>query len=89
MAQPGPGMWNSRSISVTLAALSLFCLALGPLNALGQSGSFADDDSTAWSFGGHSKYQYIHTRIPGDSVLQDTSGDNLQDHNLEVRLRLS
>jgi hypothetical protein len=45
------------------------------------------DSKTDWTFAGHSKFQYIHTRIPDDSVLQDISGDSLQDFNLEVRLR--
>ena len=45
------------------------------------------DSKTDWTFSGHSKFQYIHTRIPGDSVLQDISGDSLQDFNLEVRLQ--
>jgi hypothetical protein len=44
--------------------------------------------STEWTFGGHTKYQYIHTRIPEDSVLQSMNGDSLQDHNFEVRLKL-
>ena len=47
------------------------------------------DSSTQWTFGGHSKYQYIHTRIPEDSVLQSISGDSMQDHNLEVRLKIA
>ena len=53
-------------------------------NASGQTGNVTD-----WTFGGHSKYQYIHTRIPENSVLQGISGDSLQDHNLEVRLKVS
>jgi len=47
------------------------------------------DEATEWSFGGHSKYQYIHTRIPENSVLQPIGGNNMQDHNLEVRLKVS
>ena len=46
-----------------------------------------EDEKTSWSFSGHSKFQYIHTLIPGDSVLQEISGDNLQDYNLEVRFK--
>jgi hypothetical protein len=42
-----------------------------------------------WTFGGHTKYRYIHTRIPEDSVLQTINGDSLQDHTLEVRLKAS
>jgi len=42
---------------------------------------------TDWTFGGHSKFQTIHTHIPGDSVLQAINGDSLQDFNLEVRLQ--
>ena len=80
-------MRNNRSTSVYLVAVALFCWIMGPVNASGQSGTFADSDSTDWTFGGHSKYQYIHTRVPDDSVFQSISGDSLQDHNLEVRLK--
>jgi len=45
--------------------------------------------ATDWTFGGHSKYQYINTHIPEDSVLHGISGGSLQDHNLEVRLKVS
>jgi len=45
--------------------------------------------ASQWTFGGHSKYQYIHTRIPENSVLQDISGDSMQDHNIEVRFKIS
>ncbi len=44
---------------------------------------------SGWTFGGHSKYQYIHSRVPNDSVLQAVSGDGLKLHNLEVRLKAS
>jgi len=44
---------------------------------------------TDWTFGGHLKYRYIHTRIPENSVLQTINGDSLQDHYLEVRLKLA
>ena len=46
-------------------------------------------EASIWSLAGHSKYQYIHTRIPENSVLQDINGDSLTDHNLEVRLKAS
>ena len=45
--------------------------------------------SSDWSFGGHAKYQYIHTRIPEDSVLQSINGDSLQHHHIEVRQKTS
>lgn len=45
------------------------------------------ESKTDWTFAGHSKFQYIHTHIPDDSVLQDIGGDSLQDFNLEVRLQ--
>ncbi len=65
--------------------LSVFILVLvQPRLAQSQAGN-----TTQWTFGGHSKYQYIHTRIPENSVLQDISGDSLVDHNLEVRLKAS
>ncbi len=44
---------------------------------------------TDWNFGGHTKYQYIHTLVPDNSVLQSISGDSLQDHNFEARLKIS
>ncbi len=44
---------------------------------------------TGWNFGGHTKYQYIHTLVPDNSVLQSISGDSLQDHNFEARLKIS
>ncbi len=42
-----------------------------------------------WTFGGHAKYQFIDTTIPANSVLQDVSGDHLEERNLEVRLKFS
>jgi len=45
--------------------------------------------NTDWTFGGHTKLQYIGTTIPGNSVLQDLAGDALQEGNLEVRLKFS
>jgi len=55
------------------------------------SAQAADQRSVAtdWSFGGHTKYQYIHTLVPDDSVLQSISGGSLQDHNFEARLKIS
>ena len=44
---------------------------------------------TDWDFGGHTKYQYIHTLVPDNSVLQSINGDSLQDHNFEARLKIS
>ena len=44
---------------------------------------------TDWSFGGHTKYQYTHTLVPDNSVLQSISGDSLQAHNFEARLKVS
>jgi len=72
-----------------MAAVAALCLAVSPETVFGQSGTFASDSSTDWTFGGHTKYQYIHTRVPDDSVLQSINGGSLQDHNLEVRLKAS
>jgi hypothetical protein len=47
------------------------------------------DDGFFWSFGGHAKYQYLHTRIPDDSVLHPIGGSRLQDHSFESRLKAS
>ncbi|NOR20290.1 MAG: hypothetical protein GQ538_09420 [Xanthomonadales bacterium] len=47
------------------------------------------EGASGWMFAGHSKYQFIHTSIPDNSVLQDINGDSLTDHHLEVRLKAS
>ncbi len=60
-----------------------------PAGLYAQSGVFSANKPTQWTFGGHTKYQYIHTRIPEDSVLQSISGNSMQDHNLEARLKVS
>ena len=68
----------------TVNALTLLCL----LVTQSTTALAAEQDSpeTDWTFGGHSKFQTIHTSIPADSVLQDISGDSMQDFNLEIRL---
>lgn len=55
------------------------------------SASYADQRvaATDWSFGGHTKYQFVHTLIPDSSVLQSISDGSLQDHNFETRLKVS
>jgi hypothetical protein len=82
-------MIASLSIIVRLLALAGLSIMLIPTTCLAQSGSSNSDSSSVWSFGGHTKYQYIYTSVPGDSVLQGISGDSLQDHNLEARLKIS
>ncbi|MCW8924991.1 MAG: hypothetical protein OQJ84_01945 [Xanthomonadales bacterium] len=77
-----PELLNMCRAPVTLVALATLCVALVPAWAR------AGDDSL-WSFGGHTKYQYLHTRIPGDSVLHGNGADRLQDHNLDLRLKVS
>jgi len=78
---------NMRSSFLTipwpLIPVMIFSLAVPALASTEPGGT------TDWTFGGHTKYQYIHTRIPDDSVLQGISGDNMQDHNLGVRLNVS
>jgi hypothetical protein len=82
-------MIASLSIIGRLLAFAGLSIMLIPTICLAQSGSSNSDSSSVWSFGGHTKYQYIYTSVPGDSVLQGISGDSLQDHNLEVRLKIS
>jgi len=69
----------------TAKLLAFACLltALTTIAVAAEQGS----PETDWTFGGHSKFQYIHTHIPDDSVLQGISGDSLQDLNLEIRLQ--
>ncbi len=77
-------MRSTHLTGLCLLALVFSAGLTAPVKASGQDGK-----PTLWSFGGHSKYQYIHTRIPEDSVLQGISGDSLEDHNLEVRLKIA
>jgi len=48
-----------------------------------------DEGLADWTFGGHAKLQFVDTSIPDNSVLQDLSGDDLQNRNLEIRLKFS
>jgi len=82
-------MHNTHSISKIMVFLGLFCVAAGPLNVFGQDSSIAAYNAAQWTFGGHTKYQYIHTRIPEDSIFQGINGDSLQDHNFEARMKVS
>ena len=82
-------MHNTHLLSIKQMFLALLYAAVGPLNAFGQGSSFAADNVAEWTFGGHTKYQYIHTRIPEDSIFQSINGDSLQDHNFEARLKVS
>ena len=64
-------------------------IVLIPTTCLAKSGFSNSGNSSIWTFGGHSKYQYTYTGVPDDSVLQAISGDSLQSHSLEVRLKIS
>lgn len=64
-------------------------LVLGSTANLSAQTTDLTGNSSDWTFGGHTKYQYIHTRIPANSVLHSISGDSLQDHNLDIRLKVS
>ena len=74
--------WRLTRFSMLLAAAC--CGPLQPCRASDPLASGAE-----WTFGGHAKYQYIHTTIPANSALQVISGDNLQDRNLEARLKVA
>ena len=78
--EPGP---------VRLAAIALCWACLSSVNIFAQDYDPEKTTQTDWTLGGHSKYQFIHTSIPDDSVLYSINGDHLQDHNLEVRLKAS
>lgn len=77
------------SITGRLLVYAGLSVLLIPTTSLAQNGSSNSDSSSIWSFGGHSKYQYVYTSVPDDSVLQGISGDSLQGHSLEVRLKIS
>jgi len=65
--------------------MPLLCIGIALPAVASQSSSSA----TQWNFGGHGKYQFVHTQVPKDSVLHSSSGDNLQDHNIEVRMKIA
>lgn len=71
-----------------LIKLCLFLILCGYVLCVSVSAYAQDVSSTDWTFGGHTKYQFIHTQIPQDSVLRQIGGDSFQDHNLEVRLKV-
>lgn len=75
---------RNSSVTIRWSLFPAVAALMLPALAAAQAGNTTD-----WLFGGHSKYQYIHTRIPDDSVLQAISGDNMQDHKLEIRLKVS
>ena len=77
-------MRNSRLIKLYLPALALSCGAILSVQASGRAG-----EVTGWTFGGHTKYQYNHAWIPGNSVLQGINGDRLQEQDFEARLKVS
>lgn len=82
-------MRKPTSISSCLAFTAILGMFMAPASLHAQFSTSSANNSTQWTFGGHTKYQYIHTRIPEDSVLQSISADSMQDHNFEVRLKLA
>ena len=74
-----------QNVSRQLWFLALLYAAVGSF----VQSALAADNATDWSFGRHTKYQYIHTRIPADSIFQAINADRLQDHNLEARLKVA
>ena len=43
---------------------------------------------TEWSFGGHSKFQFIYLDIPDNSLFRPVLGSGATDNYLETRLNL-
>jgi len=82
-------MMKSTPKSAHLVALLLLGTVLLSVNVRAQDILPEKTTRTDWTFGGHTKYHYIHTRIPEDSVLYSINGDKLQDHTLEARLKTS
>lgn len=71
-----------------VAVRTMTGLATLLMAATAVAGVFGSDKTeTEWTFGGHNKYQYIQTRVPGDSIFRDLSGSSLQDYKLTVRLK--
>ena len=72
-----------------LARLILSGLAVSPFAVLQAQSGNAADEKTAWTFGGHAKYQFIYTSYPDNSSFDQILGDHSLDNNLEVRLKFS
>lgn len=72
-----------------LINLWLPVLLIGGGLVMSAQGADQRETASVWKIGGHTKYQYIHTRVPDDSVLHSLSGSSLQDHNFEARLKIS
>lgn len=72
-----------------LIKLYLLVMLISAVPAMSARAANQNDVDTDWSFGGHTKYQLIHTLVPDNSVLQSINGDSLQDHNFEARLKIS
>lgn len=77
-------MNNRLLIRLVLTLVGCCCGMHRSLLASGAAGSGEE-----WNLGGHAKFQYIDTSIPANSVLHEVSGDNLQERNLEIRLKFS
>ena len=77
-------MQASRLFKSCLFVAFFVCCTTATVWASDHTGSETD-----WTFSGHTKYQFIHTLVPDNSILQGVSGDEIQDHNFETRLRIS
>lgn len=60
------------------------CIANSPCLAQGQD----SDPAIDWRFGGHAKYQFLHSSYPDNSIFRDAFGASNSDHIGEVRLKL-
>jgi hypothetical protein len=73
-------------ISKFIVACTFLAGALG-LAGVPVQASAGRDSVAEWDFGGHGKFRYLHTQIPGDSVLKTINGNRLQDLTMEFRLQ--
>ena len=69
--------------------LIIGCLSLITAQALFAQSSTETKAATAWTFGGHSKYQFIYQGYPENSVFNQMLGSHAIDNNLEIRLKFS
>ncbi len=72
-----------------LIGLCLFVSAVSGWPGPSVWASDQDHDVTDWSFGGHTKYRYLLTLVPDNSILQGIDGSSFQDQNLEARLKFA
>jgi len=75
---------NRHIVRLIAAWFMLGVPGMAPASGSGAAGAASD-----WTFGGHSKYQFIYIDYPGNSIFRNVLGSSSVDNNLEVRLKFA